>query len=88
MYDRFMGIDLSRDGHSTVTWEQLTNWQSCREWGNFTAKPYLLQGAWQAPPPLWRYVRSAQLSTTCLLLDCPCQLGPLPNPLTRIGPGN
>ncbi|PNW83467.1 hypothetical protein CHLRE_05g242350v5 [Chlamydomonas reinhardtii] len=44
MYDRFMGIDLSRDGHSTVTWEQLTNWQSCREWGNFTAKPYLLQG--------------------------------------------
>jgi len=27
--DSFLGIDLSGDGHSTVTWSQLTNWESC-----------------------------------------------------------
>ena len=42
----FAGIDLSRDGHTVVTWEQLASWQQCREWGNFTAGPYKLAGAW------------------------------------------
>lgn len=32
MFDNFMGIDLSKDGHSTVSWKQLTDWQSCPEW--------------------------------------------------------
>lgn len=27
MFDSFMGIDLSKDGHTTVTWHQLTHWQ-------------------------------------------------------------
>ncbi|KXZ46192.1 hypothetical protein GPECTOR_46g261 [Gonium pectorale] len=44
MFDRFVGIDLSGDGHTTVTWNQLTNYQSCREWTDFTAKPYKLAG--------------------------------------------
>ncbi|KAG2495960.1 hypothetical protein HYH03_005890 [Edaphochlamys debaryana] len=44
MFDSFAGIDLSADGHTTVTWQQLTNWQQCREWGNFTAGPYTLAG--------------------------------------------
>lgn len=44
MYDSFLGIDLSKDGHSTVTWEQLTHWQSCPTWKGFTAKPYTTFG--------------------------------------------
>ncbi|GFR44662.1 hypothetical protein Agub_g5952 [Astrephomene gubernaculifera] len=44
MYDKFFGIDLSADGHTTVSWQQLTSYQQCREWGNFTAAPYKLAG--------------------------------------------
>ncbi len=36
MFDRFLGIDLSKDGHSTVTWEQLVGWQSCSSWKGFS----------------------------------------------------
>jgi P-type Ca2+ transporter type 2C len=36
MFDHFMGIDLSADGHSTVSWAQLTNWQDCPSWQDFT----------------------------------------------------
>ncbi len=43
----FAGIDLSRDGHTVVTWEQLISWQQCREWSDFTAAPYKLAGAAQ-----------------------------------------
>jgi Ca2+-transporting ATPase len=44
MYDSFMGIDLSADGHSTVTWAQLTHWQECPTWDGFSASPYTVQG--------------------------------------------
>mmetsp|Transcript_20295 Transcript_20295/g.44334 ORF Transcript_20295/g.44334 Transcript_20295/m.44334 type:complete len:1049 (-) Transcript_20295:1149-4295(-) len=40
MFDSFLGIDLSKDGHTTVTWEQLTHWQSCPSWEGFKAGPY------------------------------------------------
>jgi Ca2+-transporting ATPase len=40
MYDKFMGIDLSKDGHSSVTWQQLSNWQSCKEWEGFEAADF------------------------------------------------
>ena len=38
----FMGVDLSGDGHSTVTFHQLTHWGECAQWkgfkgGKFTA---------------------------------------------------
>lgn len=35
MYTSFMGIDLSQDGHSTVTWHQLSHWNQCSEWKGF-----------------------------------------------------
>ena len=35
MYTNFMGIDLSQDGHSTVTWYQLSHWNQCQEWKGF-----------------------------------------------------
>jgi hypothetical protein len=35
MFDSFLGIDLSGDGHTTVTWHQLRNWESCHTWSDF-----------------------------------------------------
>ena len=38
MFDSFLGLDLSADGHSTVTWYQLRNWEQCRTWPNFKVR--------------------------------------------------
>lgn len=35
MFDSFLGIDLSGDNHTTVTWHQLRNWESCHTWSDF-----------------------------------------------------
>lgn len=40
MFDSFMGIDLSKDGHSTITWSQLTHWQECHNWEGFNPSGY------------------------------------------------
>lgn len=39
-YGSFLGIDLSGDGHTLVTYSQLTNWGQCSTWTNFTASPF------------------------------------------------
>ncbi|XP_062006214.1 calcium-transporting ATPase 1, endoplasmic reticulum-type-like [Rosa rugosa] len=39
-HSSFMGIDLSGDGHSLVTYSQLANWGQCSTWQNFTASPF------------------------------------------------
>lgn len=49
MYDSFMGIDLSADGHSTVTWDQLTHWQQCPSWKGFAPKSYTAGGSIVGP---------------------------------------
>ncbi|XP_041023086.1 calcium-transporting ATPase 1, endoplasmic reticulum-type-like [Juglans microcarpa x Juglans regia] len=36
----FLGIDLSGDGHTLVTYSQLSNWEQCSTWNNFTASPF------------------------------------------------
>ncbi|CAM8967356.1 unnamed protein product [Rhodiola kirilowii] len=36
----FLGIDLSGDGHSLVTYSQLANWAQCPTWNNFSASPF------------------------------------------------
>ena len=41
MYTSFMGIDLSADGHSTVTWQQLTHWNQCKSWPDFQVSQLL-----------------------------------------------
>lgn len=35
LFGSFAGIDLSQDGHTTVTWHQLTHWQQCESWKGF-----------------------------------------------------
>lgn len=32
LFDSVLGIDLSGDGHSTVTWHELRHWESCHTW--------------------------------------------------------
>ena len=32
MFDSVLGIDLSGDGHTTVTWRQLRHWEACERW--------------------------------------------------------
>ncbi|XP_077239663.1 calcium-transporting ATPase 1, endoplasmic reticulum-type-like [Tasmannia lanceolata] len=36
----FLGIDLSSDGHTLVTYSQLSNWGHCPTWENFTVSPF------------------------------------------------
>ncbi|THU58859.1 hypothetical protein C4D60_Mb03t18910 [Musa balbisiana] len=36
----FMGIDLSGDGHTLVTYAQLSNWGECSSWDGFKAAPF------------------------------------------------
>ncbi|XVF08016.1 hypothetical protein REPUB_Repub06bG0188900 [Reevesia pubescens] len=36
----FLGIDLSGDGHTLVTYSQLANWGQCSSWQNFTVSPF------------------------------------------------
>lgn len=36
----FFGIDLSGDGHSLVTYSQLSNWGQCSSWHNFTVSNF------------------------------------------------
>ncbi|CAA3021566.1 calcium-transporting ATPase 4, endoplasmic reticulum-type-like [Olea europaea subsp. europaea] len=36
----FFGIDLSGDGHSLVTYSQLSNWGQCHTWTNFSVSPF------------------------------------------------
>ncbi|KAL9686353.1 hypothetical protein QQ045_023809 [Rhodiola kirilowii] len=43
-HDSFMGIDLSQDGHSLVTYSQLANWGQCSTWQNFTVSPFTAGG--------------------------------------------
>ncbi|KAK4483147.1 hypothetical protein RD792_010327 [Penstemon davidsonii] len=39
-HSSFLGIDLSGDGHSLVTYSQLANWGQCQTWQNFTVSPF------------------------------------------------
>ncbi|XP_043709135.1 calcium-transporting ATPase 4, endoplasmic reticulum-type-like [Telopea speciosissima] len=36
----FMGIDLSKDGHTLVTYSQLSNWGQCSSWEGFTVSNF------------------------------------------------
>lgn len=39
-HSAFLGIDLSKDGHTTVSYAQLSHWDECRAWNGFRADPY------------------------------------------------
>jgi len=35
MYPSVLGLDLSHDGHTPVTYSQLSNWEECHTWKGF-----------------------------------------------------
>ncbi|CAI5505643.1 unnamed protein product [Closterium sp. Naga37s-1] len=39
-HSSFLGIDLSQDGHSLVSLNQLRHWDQCRSWQDFSASPF------------------------------------------------
>ncbi|XP_034693582.1 calcium-transporting ATPase 4, endoplasmic reticulum-type-like [Vitis riparia] len=39
-HSSFLGIDLSGDGHTLVTYTQLADWGQCSSWENFTISPF------------------------------------------------
>ncbi|CAF1924168.1 unnamed protein product [Brassica napus] len=39
-HSSFMGIDLSQDGHSLVSYSQLANWGQCSSWEGFKVSPF------------------------------------------------
>ena len=39
-HDSFMGIDLSADGHTPISFDQLRNWESCASWRGFRASSF------------------------------------------------
>ncbi|GMY10741.1 calcium-transporting ATPase 4, endoplasmic reticulum-type-like [Fagus crenata] len=43
-HNSFLGIDLSGDGHSLVTYSQLANWGQCPSWEGFSASPFTAGG--------------------------------------------
>lgn len=40
----FMGINLVSDGHTLVKLSQLSRWDECSTWSNFTATPFTVAG--------------------------------------------
>ncbi|BBN18941.1 P-type Ca2+ transporter type 2C [Marchantia polymorpha subsp. ruderalis] len=38
--ESFLGIPLTSDGHTLVSYSQLTNWGDCPTWENFTVAPF------------------------------------------------
>ncbi|XP_059064008.1 calcium-transporting ATPase, endoplasmic reticulum-type isoform X2 [Cryptomeria japonica] len=42
--DSFLGIDLSADGHTLVTFSQLTSWGECSSWEGFRVSPFSAGG--------------------------------------------
>ncbi|KAG7533210.1 Transposon En/Spm-like [Arabidopsis thaliana x Arabidopsis arenosa] len=39
-HNSFMGIDLSQDGHSLVSYSQLAHWGQCSSWEGFKVSPF------------------------------------------------
>ncbi|GAB4824336.1 Calcium-transporting ATPase 4, endoplasmic reticulum-type [Ancistrocladus abbreviatus] len=39
-HDSFFGIDLSKDGHTLVSYSQLANWAQCHTWEGFLVSPF------------------------------------------------
>ena len=65
----FMGIDLSGDGHSLVTYSQLANWGHCESWKNFSASPFTAGSQvfnFDANP--CEYLRSGKIKASTLSL--------------------
>lgn len=69
-HDTFLGIDLSGDGHSLVTYSQLANWGQCHSWQNFSVSPFTAgsqEFTFDTNP--CEYFRSGKIKATTLSLS-------------------
>ncbi|KAI3423614.1 Cation_ATPase_N domain-containing protein [Psidium guajava] len=69
-HDTFLGIDLSGDGHSLVTYPQLANWGQCHSWEGFTATPFTAGSKvfdYQSDP--CEYFRAGKIKASTLSLS-------------------
>ncbi|KAJ3682774.1 hypothetical protein LUZ60_013001 [Juncus effusus] len=66
----FMGIDLSKDGHTLVSYSQLSHWGQCPTWDNFTVSPFTAGSttfSFQSNP--CDYFQSGKIKATTLSLS-------------------
>lgn len=65
----FLGIDLSGDGHSLVTYSQLSNWGHCPTWQNFTVSSFTAGSqVWFDPNPC-EYFHTGKIKAMTLSLS-------------------
>mmetsp|Transcript_20925 Transcript_20925/g.53619 ORF Transcript_20925/g.53619 Transcript_20925/m.53619 type:complete len:1079 (+) Transcript_20925:201-3437(+) len=73
LFDNFAGIDLSQDGHRTISWEQLTSWHDCNQWKDFPATGSFTAGgrtvSWDEPCEYFEEgkVKASTMSLTVLV---------------------
>ncbi|KAK9865269.1 hypothetical protein WJX84_000813, partial [Apatococcus fuscideae] len=41
MFGSLLGVRLDGDGHTPITWYQLTHWEQCPQWKDFHPNPYM-----------------------------------------------
>ena len=67
--DSFLGIDLSGDGHSTVTLSQLRSWEQCPSWVGFAPKPFTAGAATVAFDSPCDYFGAGKIKASTLSLS-------------------
>lgn len=71
LFPSLFGIPITADGHSTVSWYQLTNFDKCESWSDFRpAMQYTIAGgetvSWSEPCDYFGAVGKAKASTLSL----------------------
>ena len=65
----FLGIDLSRDGHTLVSYSQLANWDQCSSWEGFSVSPFTAGGLQFKFDDPCDYFRSGKIKASTLSLS-------------------
>lgn len=68
-HSSFLGIDLSRDGHTLVSYSQLANWDQCSSWEGFSASPFTAGGLQFKFDDPCDYFRSGKIKASTLSLS-------------------
>ncbi|XP_065635660.1 calcium-transporting ATPase 1, endoplasmic reticulum-type [Quercus suber] len=68
-HNSFLGIDLSRDGHTLVSYSQLANWDQCSSWEGFSVSPFTAGGLQFKFDDPCDYFRSGKIKASTLSLS-------------------
>lgn len=74
MFGSLLGVRLDGDGHTPITWHQLTHWEQCPQWTDFHVSPSKtrahignaqhLPGDWAAQKFLGAFLKTKKNSET------------------------